>query len=127
MTSRSDEANRPVPLWGKVLIAAVLAGFVWLQGWTLLNPAGIMSKYTFIEGFTKFYPLMTRDPLTAAGLWDLMFLELAMIVILLNGIPRTRAYPLVVAAFLIAMVVFPALGGLGFLLLYWRRLGQFRP
>ncbi|WP_340316436.1 hypothetical protein [Rhizorhabdus argentea] len=119
--------NRRVPTWGKLLVTVVTIGFLALQMWGLLNPAGIMSRYTFMEGFTEFNKMMLADPLLTAGLLDLLFLELVFLVILLNGIPRGPAYPFIFAAFVLAMIVYPALGGLAFLILYWRRLGQFRP
>jgi hypothetical protein len=122
----SNQQGRPVPGWGRAIVVLVTIGFVALQLWTLLNPNGILSKYTFMEGFSAFPVLMLADPLLAAGLWDLLFLELAMIIILLNGIPRGRAYPFIFAAFVLAMIVYPAVGGLFFLIRYWRRLGQFR-
>lgn len=119
--------SRPVPTWGKLLVIAATMGFLALQMWVLLNPAGIMSKYSFMEGFTEFNRMMLADPLLTAGLWDLLFLELVFVVILLNGIPRGPAFPFIFIAFVLAMIVYPALGGLAFLVLYWRRLGQFRP
>ena len=121
------QENRNVPTWGKLLVIVVTVGFFALQMWVLLNPAGILSKYTFMQGFSEFGKMMLADPLLSAGLWDLVFLELAFLVILLNGIPRGPAYPFIFIAFVAAMMVYPALGGLGFLALYWRRLGQFRP
>lgn len=119
--------SHPVPTWGKLLVIAATMGFLALQMWVLLNPAGIMSKYSFMEGFTEFNRMMLADPLLTAGLWDLLFLELVFVVILLNGIPRGPAFPFIFIAFVLAMIVYPALGGLAFLVLYWRRLGQFRP
>ncbi len=121
------QIDRPVPAWGTALIGLTIVIFVAIQGWTLLGPAGILSKYTFLEGFTVFNTLMMANPLLSAGLFDLLFLQLAFIVILLNGIPKGRAYPFIFLGFVAAMIVYPALGGLGFLALYWRRLGQFRP
>lgn len=119
--------NRPTPIWARALVVIITALFVVIQGWTLFGPEGILSRYSFMEGFTVFNTLMLADPLLSAGLFDLIFLELAFLIILLNGIPRGPAYPFIFLGFVLAMIVYPALGGLGFLMLYWRRLGQFRP
>lgn len=122
-----ENGARPVPLWGKIIVGIVTILFVAIQAHVLLGPAGILSKYTFMEGFTEFNRMMMGDPLLTAGLYDLLFLQLAFLVILLNGIPKGPAYPFIFIAFVLAMIVYPAIGGLAFLLLYWRRLGQFRP
>lgn len=115
-----------VPHAGKVILTLALLAFLILQGWVLLGPAGILSKYTFMQGFTAFSDLMLRDPLTTAGLIDLSVMQIAFLVILANGLPRGRAYPWLLAAFTVALIVYPGLAALGFLLLFWRRLGQFR-
>jgi hypothetical protein len=70
---------------------------------------------------------MLADPLTTAGLIDLVVLEIVFIVVLVNGLPRGPSYPWLVAGFLIVLAVYPGLAGLGFLFFYWRRIGQFRP
>ena len=121
------QSSRAVPLWVKALLALGLLWFLVVQGQVLLGPGGIMSKYTFMQGFTVFGELMRADPLTTAGLIDLIVLEVTMVFVLVNGIPKDRHYPWVLAAFIIALIVYPGLACLGFLLLYWRRLGQFRP
>jgi hypothetical protein len=118
---------RAVPMWVKVLLTLVLLWFLIVQGQVLLGPGGIMSKYTFLQGFTVFGDLMRADPLTTAGLIDLIVLELTMVIVLANGLPKDRHYPWLLAVFIIALIVYPGLACLGFLLLYWRRLGQFRP
>jgi hypothetical protein len=123
----NNDSDRPVPFAGKAALVAVFAIFLALQAWALVGPGGILSKYTFLQGFTVFNDLMMADPLTRAGLIDLVFLQLALIVVIANGLPRGRYYALQLLLFVIAMIVYPALAGLGFLLLYWRRFGQFRP
>jgi hypothetical protein len=119
--------TKAVPAIGRWILALALLVFVIVQGKVLLGPAGILSKYTFLQGFTVFGDLMLADPLTTAGLIDLSVLEIVFIVILANGIPRGPAYPWLLAAFVIVTLTYPGLGGLGFLYFYWRRLGQFRP
>jgi hypothetical protein len=121
------ENSHAVPYAGKAALVAVFALFLALQAWVLVGPGGILSKYTFLQGFSVFNQLMLADPITKAGLIDLLFLQLAFIVVIANGLPRGRFYPLLMALFVVAMIVYPALAGLGFLVLYWRRLGQFRP
>jgi hypothetical protein len=120
-------SSRRVPLGWKIAIVFGLSLFLVLQGKVLLGPGGITSRYTFIQGFTVFNDLMLADPLTTAGLIDLTFLEIVFAVVLANTIPRGRAYWPLLMFFLIAMVIYPGLAGLCFLLFYWRRLGQFRP
>jgi hypothetical protein len=119
--------HRALPPFGRIIITLALVAFLLLQGWVLIGPGGILSKYTFMQGFTVFNDLMMADPLTRAGLIDLVVLELVLAVVIVNGLPRGPSYPWLVAAFLIALIVYPGLAGLGFLLLYWRRIGQFRP
>ena len=122
-----EEDNRAVPLWMKAVLALFAVVFLVLQWQTLLGPGGIMEKYTLVEGFTEFDDLMLADPLTAAGLWDMIFLWLAFLIVVLNGVPRGPRYGVTCAALIIVMVVYPGATALAFLLLYWRRLGQFRP
>lgn len=93
--SQDFGGSRPLPALAKVVLALALVLFIVAQGWVLLGSGGIMSKYTFVEGFTAFGDLMLKDPLTTAGL--------------------------------MALIVYPGLAALGYLLLYWRRWGQFRP
>jgi hypothetical protein len=119
--------HRALPPSGKIIIALAIVAFLLLQGWVLLGPGGILSKYTFVQGFTVFNDLMLADPLTTAGLIDLVVLEIVFIVVLVNGLPRGPSYPWLVAGFLIVLAVYPGLAGLGFLFFYWRRIGQFRP
>jgi hypothetical protein len=86
-----------------------------------------MEKYTLIEGFTQFDDLMLADPLTAAGLWDFLFLLVAFVIVILNGVPRGPRYGLTCTALIILSLVYPGAAALVFLLVYWRKLGQFRP
>jgi len=118
---------RTVPRAGKFVIAAALSIFLALQGRVLLGADGIVSKYTFLQGFTVFNDLMLADPLTTAGLIDLVFLQIVFAVVVANTIPRGRAYFPQLAIFLILILIYPGLAGLSFLLFFWRRLGQFRP
>jgi len=119
--------ERRVPVFGRIVLGAAILIFLAGQGWVLLGTAGILSKYTFLQGFAVFNDLMLADPLTTAGLIDLIVLELVFAVVLANGLPRGPAYPWLLAIFLIVELVYPGLAGLGFLFFYWRRLGQFRP
>jgi hypothetical protein len=123
----TNNESGAVPVIGRLVLGLAIAIFLVVQGRVLLGAGGIASKYTFIQGFTVFNDLMLRDPLTTAGLIDLSVLELVFIVILVNGLPRGRNYPWLLAAFVIVTIIYPGLGGLAFLLFYWRRLGQFRP
>jgi hypothetical protein len=125
MLEKNDE--RPVPGWVRAVLVVVLAGFAALQGYTTFGPGGIADKYTAVTAFTQFDDLMLADPLTAAGLYDFLFLTLAFIVIVLNGVPRGPRYGLTCVLLITLTFVFPGAGALVFLLLYWRRLGQFRP
>lgn len=122
-----EDDNRPVPGWIKALLAVLSVVFLVLQGKTLLGAGGIMEKYTLIEGFTQFDDLMLADPLTAAGLWDLLFLLVAFVIVILNGVPRGPRYVLTCTVLIILALVYPGAAALAFLLLFWRRLGQFRP
>ena len=122
-----DRNHGLVPAVGRAVLGVAILIFVAAQGWVLLGPTGIMSKYTFLQGFTVFNDLMLADPLTTAGLIDLAVLEVVFAVVLANGLPRGPAYPWLLAAFLIVELIYPGLAGLGFLYFYWRRLGQFRP
>jgi hypothetical protein len=123
----ANTETRTVPTAARALLALALVVFLIVQGKVLLGPGGIMSKYTFLQGFTAFGPLMLADPLTTAGLIDFIVLELVFFVILANGLPRGPAYPWLLAAFIAVSIVYPGLGALAFLFLYWRRLGQYRP
>ena len=122
-----QDDNRMVPGWVRWVLAIIAVGFAVLQGYTTFGPSGIASKYTAVTAFTAFDDLMLADPLTAAGLWDFMFLTLVFIVIVLNAVPRGPGYALKCFLLIALTFVFPGGGGLAFLLLYWRRLGQFRP
>ncbi len=124
---QTDSEKRPIPAWIKAVLFIITAVFLVIQAWTLLGPDGIMAHYSFMEGFTEFGAMMTADPLLSAGLYDLVFLQIAFVFILLNGIPRGPAFPYIFIVFVLAMIVYPAVAGLAFLILYWRRLGQFRP
>jgi hypothetical protein len=124
---KSTADSRPVPGALKVLLGLLLLGFIVVQGQVLLGPGGIASKYTFLQGFTVFAELMRADPLTTAGLIDLIVLQLTMVLVLANGIPAGRSRPWILTGFLIALIVYPGLACFGFLLLYWKRLGQFTP
>jgi len=118
---------RNMPVIGRAIIAVVLILFIILQGWELLGPDGILSHYNFFEGFSVFGNRMLADPETRAGLIDMVTLEVFMVVVLANGIPRGPAYPVLLIGGVLISFVYPGLTALGFLLLYWRRLGQFRP
>lgn len=124
---QAPERQRSVPLLVKIIIFGALAVFLITQGIALLGAGGIAEKYTFLEGFTKFDDLMLADPLTTAGFIDLMVLMLAFALVLIDGLPRGRFFPLLLIGFLAVLVIYPGLAALGFLLLYWRRWGQFRP
>lgn len=118
---------RPVPLWLKGMLVFFSVVFLILQGETLLGAGGIMEKYTLVEGFTQFDDLMLADPLTAAGLWDFIFLLVTFLIVVLNGVPRGPRYGITCLGLILLMLVYPGAAALLFLLAYWRRLGQFRP
>jgi hypothetical protein len=122
-----NENERLVPAVGRFVLGAAILTFLAGQGRVLLGTAGILSKYTFLQGFTAFGGLMLADPLTTAGLIDLIVMQITFAVVIANGLPRGPAYPWLLAAFLIVDLVYPGLAGLGFLFFHWRRLGQFRP
>ena len=111
----------------RMALCVVLAVFLWQQGVTLLGADGIMSKYTFLEGFTRFDDLMLADPLTKAGLIDLVVLMIFMVIVIANGVPRVQGRAWIVAGLIVAGLVYPGLAVLLFLILYWKRFGQFRP
>jgi hypothetical protein len=120
-------ASKPVPVAIKAILALLLVAFIIVQGQVLLGAGGIASKYTFLQGFTVFAELMRADPLTTAGLIDLIVLQFTMVLVLANGIPAVRGRTWILAGFLIALIVYPGLACFGFLILYWKRLGQFAP
>lgn len=121
------DQDRPVPGWARLVLVIVAIGFAALQGYITFGPGGIADNYTAITAFTAFDDLMLADPLTAAGFWDFLFLALVFIVIILNGVPRGPRYGLTCAGLIALTMVFPGGGALAFLILFWRRLGQFRP
>lgn len=124
----NNTANSRVvgPLVRGVVIAS-LAAFIWIQGVTLLGPSGILAKYTFMEGFTEFPGLMSRDPLSKAGFIDLVVVEVFLFIVILNGVPRGKYYALIAGSLILAGIVYPGFSALLFLILYWKRFGQFRP
>ncbi len=109
------------------IVIASLAVFIWIQGITLFGPGGILANYTFMEGFTEFPGLMSRDPLSKAGFIDLIAVEVFMFIVILNGVPRGKYYALIAGSLILAGIVYPGFSALLFLILYWKRFGQFRP
>ena len=111
----------------KAVGVAALAVFIWVQGVTLLGPGGILAKYTFMEGFTEFPGLMSRDPLSKAGFIDLLVVAIFLFVVIVNGVPRGKYYLWITSALILTGIVYPGFSALLFLILYWKRFGQFRP
>jgi len=111
----------------KAITGVALAAFLWVQGVTLLGPGGILAKYTFLEGFTEFPGLMSQDPLSKAGFIDLFVVEIFLFIVIANGVPRGRYYFWITGALILAGLVYPGFSALLFLILYWKRFGQFRP
>lgn len=122
----TNNSSRPLPQWVKPTLGIALLVFLLLQGWVLLGPQGILSKYTFIQGFTAFPDMMLADPLLTAGLIDLLVLQIGFIVVIANGLPRGPSYKWWLLAYIVAILVYPGLAVLGFLLQHWRQSGQFR-
>ncbi len=110
--------------WRLVLWVAFIV-FVILQGMVLLGDDGILARHGFIGGFTAFNEIMLSDPITVAGLIDLTALMICFGVVVANGVPRGQ-WPWLVLG-LVILPIYPGLTALGFLLLFWRRFGQFRP
>ena len=119
--------NRFVPLWVSLIFAAGLALFLWLQVPVLFGEDGILARHGFWGGFDAFNRIMMSDPVTVAGLIDLSTLAIVFIVILANGIPRGPHYWWQLILGVVLFIVYPGFIALIFMMLYWRRLGQFRP
>ena len=119
--------NRPVPLWVSLIFAAGLACFLWLQVPVLFGEDGILARHGFWGGFDAFNRIMLSDPVTVAGLIDLSTLAIVFIVILANGIPRGPNYWWQLIVAVVVFIVYPGLTALVFMMLHWRRFGQFRP
>lgn len=123
----ASEETRAMPAIGRILVAVALIAFTVVQAKVLLEPDGIYARHGFWDGFDVFNQIMMSDPVTVAGLIDLATMMVFLIVILGNGIPRGRYYWPILIVSILAALVYPGFIALGFLLLYWRRLGQFRP
>jgi hypothetical protein len=119
-------AARPTGLPVRIILAALLAAFLAVQGVILLGPHGILARYSFAQAFSAFGRLMLADPVTQAGLVDFSVLVATLLVLLANGLPRGRAYPYLFTGFALVGLVYPGLACLVFLLCFWRRFGQFR-
>jgi hypothetical protein len=122
-----EQEPRRVSIVIKAALAVGLVVFVIAQGKILVGPGGILEKWGFWGGFRSFGEVSFRDPITAAGFVDTVTLILGFLLILANGIPRGRLYWPVLIVSIIVLIVYPGLAVLGFLLLCWRRYGQFRP
>ena len=125
MNDNSD--NRPVPLWLSLLFGAGLVLFLALQVPVLLGEDGIIARHGFWGGFDAFNRLMLSDPVTTAGLIDLAVLMILFIIIMANGIPKGPHYWWQLAIAVLVFVVYPGISALIFMMLHWRRFGQFRP
>jgi hypothetical protein len=101
--------------------------FLGLQIPVLLGADGLLARHGFWGGFDAFKVIMLSDPITVAGLIDLVALMLFAIVIFIEGVPRGRGYWPKLIALIVALIVYPGLAVIAFLLLYWRQKGQFRP
>jgi len=123
----SSEETRQLPAYGRAIVALALVTFLILQGKTLLGTDGIMDRHGFWDGFAIFNNIMMSDPVTVAGLIDMVTMLVFMIVVIANGLPRGPLYPVLLVVSIVVALVYPGLTALLFLLLYWRRLGQFRP
>ena len=122
--ANSDDSTPISAGWRLVLWAAFIV-FVVLQGKYLLGADGILDRHGFIGGFSAFNDIMLSDPITIAGLIDLTAMMVVLGVIVANGVPRGQWGWLVLG--LVVLPVYPGLTALGFLLLFWKRSGQFRP
>lgn len=123
---KADQAGAVGPLVKSIAIAALVV-FLWVQGVTLLGPGGILANYSFMEGFTEFPALMSRDPLSKAGFIDLIVVEIFLFIVIANGVPRGKHYLLITSALILSGIVYPGFSALLFLILYWKRFGQFQP
>ncbi len=121
----NPDAQSPVGASWRLALWAAFIVFVVLQSMVLLGDDGILARHGFIGGFTAFNEIMMADPITVAGLIDLVTLMVCFIVIVVNGVPRGQRVWLVLG--LVVLPIYPGLTALGFLLLFWRRYGQFRP
>lgn len=119
--------NRPVPLVVSLLFAVGLIVFLGLQIPVLFGEDGILARHGFWNGFDAFNQLMLSDPVTTAGLIDLATLMIVFIVILANGIPRGPHYWWQLIVAVLVFLVYPGVTALVFMMLHWRRFGQFRP
>lgn len=119
--------NRPVPLWVSLIFAAGLVWFLALQIPVLFGEDGILARHGFWGGFDAFNKVMMSDPVSVAGLIDLTTLAIVFIVILANGIPRGPNYWWQLIVGVVVFVIYPGLTALVFMIVYWRRFGQFRP
>lgn len=109
----------------RLILLTIIAIFMALQGIVLFGAGGILDRHGFWGGFPAFNTIMMSDPVATAGLIDLTALIIFCAVVVINGVPRGQRLWLV--AGLIVLPIYPGLTALGFLLLFWKRFGQFRP
>ena len=125
MGDAKQNSNIPTIVTGIIILA--LAAFLFSQGQILLGADGIVARYGFVGGFSAFGDRMMADPITMAGLVDLLTLMAVFAVVMASGLRRVQYYPAVLAVSFIVFLVYPGLVALLFLLLRWKRLDQFSP
>lgn len=109
-----------------LLILGVLY-FLYLQFYYMYKPGGTMELYGFAGSFEAFGRVSMANPITAAGLVDLVGLMPLLAIVFINGVTRGPGYGLKVVGLIVVLVVWPALAMLLYLIFFWRRSGQFRP
>src|SRR5215510_13304314 len=100
------------------LLLVILPVFLALQIWAAFFHlgGGIAAKYTFVEGFTKYFAMSLADPLLMAGLIDFMTIALILLVWLIADLPAGLRWKPRTFVWLISFLVFPGLGLLLYLL-----------
>ena len=122
----SENIERPVPAWAKLLIWALLAAFTIFQLVNMFGPGGWVTLHGFEGGNAFYFKTSMSDPVMFAAMIDILACVLVALILLANAIPRGRGYIPVLLVVAVLTINYPGFGLLLLLALYWRRLGQYR-
>lgn len=122
-----DKGSRPISGATRIVVYCALALFCIVQLWVLLGPEGIVATHAPSKAFSTYFDLSLADPVMTAGMIDFFATYAVVLVVIIQGVPHSRARAFWIVIALIAGSVYPGLAALGFLALFWRDRYQFTP
>ena len=121
------KGSRPISGIARILVYCALVLFCAVQLRVLLGPKGIVATHDLTKAFSTYFDLSLADPVMTAGMIDFFATYVVMLIVIIEGVPRTKDRAFWIAIALVAGSVFPGLAALGFLALFWRNRDQFMP